>query len=59
MEEHAIKRDRGFLVRLVLLLSVAVLLGVILIAGLTSDKVSGCMADGWGGGAQGTGAPQP
>lgn len=45
LEELAVKRDRGYLVRLVLLLGVGVVAGVFLFRGLTGEGVTGCVAD--------------
>ena len=45
MEELAIKRDRGYLVRLVLMLAAGVVVSIFIWAGLTGDRVGGCMAE--------------
>jgi hypothetical protein len=45
LEELAIKRDRGYLVRLVLMLCVGMIAGVFLYRGLTGEGVTGCVAD--------------
>jgi hypothetical protein len=45
LEELALKRDRGYLVRLVLGLGAAVVVSVFLFRGLTGGAVSGCVAD--------------
>jgi hypothetical protein len=44
LEELAVKRDRGYLVRLILLLTVGVLVSVFVWRGLTGDHVTGCLA---------------
>ncbi|MDD9968809.1 MAG: hypothetical protein OXR73_21390 [Myxococcales bacterium] len=53
LEKMALKRDRGYLARLLLLLGVAVLAAVFLFAGLTGETFSTCMADAF------VGAPRP
>lgn len=45
LEEHAFRRDRRFVVRLVLVLSVATLGGLFVYAHLTSRRTAGCAAD--------------
>ena len=45
LEELAVKRDRGYLVRLVLMLAVGVVASAFVWQGLTGDGVSGCLAD--------------
>jgi hypothetical protein len=45
LEEHAFKRDRRFVVRLVVGLLVAALGGLFIAARLTSDSTAGCAAD--------------
>lgn len=50
LEKLAVQRDRGYLVRLVLGLAVAVLVSVFLFRGLTGEQTSGCMADAFLGG---------
>ena len=45
LEEHAFKRDRRFVVRLVLTLACGLLFGLFLYAQLTSDRTAGCAAD--------------
>jgi hypothetical protein len=49
LEKLAIRRDRGYLVRLVLLLVVGSLVSVFLFAWLTGSKMSGCVASTVGG----------
>jgi hypothetical protein len=44
LEELAVKRDRGYLVRLVLVLVVGLGASAFLWQGLTGDRVSGCLA---------------
>ena len=59
LEKHAIKRDRRFLVRLVLLLVIGTLAGVLLFVKMTSEEVGTCAAGtfgrgrGWGRGRRG------
>jgi hypothetical protein len=48
LEKHAFKRDRRFLVRLVLLLAVATLAGVLLFVKMTSPEVGTCAAGTFG-----------
>jgi hypothetical protein len=50
LEKLAVRRDRGYLVRLVLGLAVAGLVSVFLFRGLTGEHTSGCMADAFLGG---------
>ena len=45
LEEHAFRRDKGFIVRLVLVLSVATVGGLYVYAQLTSDRTAGCAAE--------------
>jgi hypothetical protein len=45
LEEHAFKRDKRFVVRLVLTLSLAALAGLYIYAHLTSARTAGCAAD--------------
>ena len=42
LEDHAFKRDRGFLVRLVLSLTVGILFGAVVYNQLTSQRTSNC-----------------
>jgi len=51
LEELAVKRDRGYLLRLILMLAVGAVVSVFLWAGLTGDRVSTCVADVFLGGA--------
>lgn len=44
LEQLAIKRDRKFLVRLVILLAVGIGAGFFLLGALTGENVSGCAA---------------
>lgn len=44
LEQLAIKRDRKFLVRLVVLLLIGTLAGALLFGALTGENVSGCAA---------------
>jgi len=45
LEKLAIKRDRGYLVRLVVLLALGAAAGGFVYVHLTSARVGGCMAD--------------
>jgi hypothetical protein len=45
LEKLAIRRDRGYLVRLVLLLGLAVLISPFVFGWLTGKGVSGCIAE--------------
>ncbi len=45
LEEHAFKRDKRFVVRLVLTLLVGFIGGLYVYAHLTSDRTAGCAAD--------------
>jgi hypothetical protein len=45
LEQHAFKRDRRFVVRLVLALACGLLFGAFIYAQLTSDRTAGCAAD--------------
>lgn len=49
LEELALKRDRGFLVRLVLLLLVGLLAGAFLYGQLIGDTATGCLSRTIGG----------
>lgn len=44
LEQLALKRDRGFLVRLVLLLGVALLAGAFVYGQLIGDTATGCLS---------------
>jgi hypothetical protein len=44
LEELAVKRDRGYLVRLVLLLALGLAASLFVWRGLTGQRVSGCLA---------------
>jgi hypothetical protein len=48
LEEHAIKRDRGFLVRLALLLLVGLIAGLMIYKVLVGETVAGCAATTFG-----------
>ena len=50
LEQHAFKRDRRFVVRLVLMLIVAFLGGILIYGRLTSRGTAGCAADAMVGG---------
>lgn len=45
LEKLALRRDRGYLIRLLLLIGVGVLVSVFVFGWLTGSRVSGCMAD--------------
>jgi hypothetical protein len=45
LEEHAFKRDRRFIVRLVLSLAVSAVFGLYVYAHMTSRRTAGCAAD--------------
>jgi hypothetical protein len=51
LEKLAVRRDRGYLVRLVLLLVLSLGLSVFVFAWLTGSRVSGCMTNQIGGSA--------
>ena len=59
LEEHAYKRDKRFIVRLVLTLSLSILFGLYIYGHLTSRRTAGCAADSAlsEGGADAGGAP--
>lgn len=62
LEHHALKRDRRFLVRLVLFLLVGAGFGAFLYAKLTSTEVGTCAADafrGSGGSVERPGPTEP
>lgn len=44
LEKHAIKRDKRFVVRLVLFLVIGLFVGILLFAEMTSEEVGGCAA---------------
>ena len=44
MEDLAVKRDRGYLLRLALMLAVGLVASVLLFEGLTGERVGGCLA---------------
>jgi hypothetical protein len=44
LEQHAFKRDRRFVVKLVLILACGLVVGVFVYAQLTSDRTAGCAA---------------
>ena len=49
LEQDAFKRDRRFVVRLILALTVGLIGGVFMFAGLTGESVAGCAARAFGG----------
>ena len=50
LEKLAIRRDRGYLVRLILLLAAGMVASAFLWQGLTGDRMSGCLANAMVGG---------
>lgn len=52
IEQDAFKRDRRFLVRLVLVMIVAIIAGVVLFANLTGERAKGCATEAVGGVAE-------
>jgi hypothetical protein len=58
LEKLALRRDRGYLVRLVLLLVVGSIAAVFVFAWLTGARVSGCMATTLGEAPQGETQPK-
>jgi hypothetical protein len=57
LEQLAIKRDRRFLIRLVILLALGISASVLVLATLTGENVSGCAARAFLGGDSPTGDP--
>ncbi len=49
LEEQALRKDRRFLVRLVLILVVGTIAGLWMFSAMTSDRAMGCAADSVGG----------
>ncbi len=49
LEGDAIRRDRRFLWRLILVLALGTLAGLWMFAELTGERVAGCAADAFGG----------
>lgn len=52
LEQDAFRRDRRFVVRLVLVLVIGTIGGVWMFAGLTGETVAGCAARAFGGVAE-------
>lgn len=48
LEKHAIKRDKRFIVRLVLLVGIAFLAGLFIYGKMTSDDFANCAAGSFG-----------
>ena len=48
LEKHAFKRDRRFILRLVLLLAIAILAGIFMWAKMTSTSFGTCAAGAFG-----------
>jgi hypothetical protein len=59
LEELALRRDRGYLVRLVLLLIAGLVASVLMYGWLTGSSVTGCVAGALGGNAPQTPTPAP
>jgi beta-lactam-binding protein with PASTA domain len=59
LEKLALQRDRGYLVRLVVLLVVGVLVSIFLFAWLTGSGTRGCVSESIGGTEQKPAAPAP
>lgn len=59
LEEHAFRRDKRFVVRLVLTLALAVLGGSFLYAQLTNRRTGSCAAAAVGGGEASPPTPAP
>lgn len=53
LEKHAIKRDKRFIVRLVLMLAIALLAGLFIYGKMTSEDFANCAAGGFGAAAGG------
>ncbi len=53
LEEQALRKDRRFLVRLVLILLVGIIAGLWMFSAMTSDSAKGCAARGVSGVADG------
>lgn len=49
LEEQALRKDRRFLVRLILILVAGTIAGLWMFSAMTSDRAKGCAADGIGG----------
>lgn len=49
LEEQALRKDRRFLVRLILVLVVGAAAGLWMFSAMTSDRTRGCAADAVGG----------
>jgi hypothetical protein len=58
LEQLAIKRDRKFLIRLVILLALGVGASVLVLGTLTGENVSGCAARAFLGGGHPTPDPE-
>lgn len=57
LEELALKRDRGYLVRLVLVLAVSVVLALVLLRVLTGSSAKGCATSALIGSSDGSAEP--
>ena len=58
LEELALRRDRGYLVRLLLLMVAAMVFALFVYGWLTGSGVSGCLAESLGGDTPKQTAPQ-
>lgn len=58
LEDLALKKDRGYLLRLLLFLAAGVVAALLLFRGLTGGEMGGCLADTIGGDRGGEHAPQ-
>ena len=54
LEKLAVQRDRGYLIRLIVLLALGVVVSVLMFAWLTGSSTKGCVAETIGGGAAGS-----
>jgi hypothetical protein len=59
LEKHALRRDRKFLVRLVLMLVIAILAGGLLFSMMTSRRLGTWAADAFGQAAEGPAPEEP
>jgi hypothetical protein len=56
LEEQALRKDRRFLVRLILILTVGIIAGLWMFSAMTSDRAKGCAAESVGGVADAPGS---
>lgn len=59
LEELAMRRDRGYLVRLVVLLVAALVVSALMYGWLTGSSATGCVSSALGGQAPQKAAPEP